>query len=128
MNHWIILPVVLPAVLAPIIILSMRHDLLLKRITSVAGAVALLAVAMVLLFQASTGGPQVYLLGNWEAPFGIVLVLDRLSAMMVALTSVLALVVILYAIGTDWDAKGRNFHALLQFQVMGICGAFLTGD
>ncbi|HAW46325.1 MAG TPA: monovalent cation/H+ antiporter subunit D, partial [Roseovarius sp.] len=50
------------------------------------------------------------------------------SAMMVLLTAVLALVVLLYAIGTGWDQRGRNFHALWQFQLMGICGAFLTGD
>ena len=128
MNHWIILPVVLPAVLAPLMVLGMRHDLLLKRVFSVAGVLALIGVAVVLLVQASSGGPQVYLLGNWPAPFGIVLVLDRLSAMMVALTAILALVVVVYAIGTDWDARGRNFHALFQFQLMGICGAFLTGD
>jgi multicomponent K+:H+ antiporter subunit D len=128
LNHWIILPVVLPAVLAPLMVLGMRHDLLLKRVFSVAGVLALIGVAVVLLVQASSGGPQVYLLGNWSAPFGIVLVLDRLSAMMVALTAILALVVVIYAIGTDWDARGRNFHALFQFQLMGICGAFLTGD
>ncbi len=56
------------------------------------------------------------------------LVLDRLSAMMVLLTAVLALIVLLYAIGTGWDDRGRHFHALFQFQLMGICGAFLTGD
>ncbi|MFN3294150.1 MAG: monovalent cation/H+ antiporter subunit D, partial [Gemmobacter sp.] len=128
MNHWIILPVVLPAVMAPLIVLGMRHDLTLQRVFSVAATVALAAVAAVLLVQASSGGPQAYFLGNWPAPFGIVLVLDRLSALMVALTAALALFVVLYVIGTGWDARGRHFHALFQFQLMGICGAFLTGD
>ncbi len=72
--------------------------------------------------------PEAYFLGDWPAPFGIVLVLDRLSAMMVALTAVLALVVQLYAIGSGWDARGRHFHALVMFQLMGLNGAFLTGD
>ena len=48
--------------------------------------------------------------------------------MMVLLTTVLALFVLLYAIGSGWDDRGRHFHALFQFQLMGIIGAFLTGD
>ncbi len=128
MNHWIIVPVVLPALAAPLIVLGMRGDLMLQRVASVAATLALLAVSVWLLAQATVSGPQVYLLGNWVAPFGIVLVLDRLSALMVGLTALLATGVVLYSIGTGWDARGRNFHALFQFQLMGICGAFLTGD
>jgi multicomponent K+:H+ antiporter subunit D len=128
MSHWIILPVALPAILAPLIVLAMRHDLTLQRVFGLAGTGGLVAVSGWLLYAATLNGPEVYYLGNWPAPFGIVLVLDRLSAMMVALTAVLALTVQLYAIGTDWDARGKHFHALFQFQLMGICGAFLTGD
>lgn len=128
MNHWIIAPVILPALLAPFIVLFMRHDLSLQRVFSTAGTVALGLISLGLLYTASNNPPEVYFLGNWQAPFGIVLVLDRLSAMMVALTAALALMVQLYAIGTGWDARGKHFHALFQFQLMGICGAFLTGD
>ncbi|HIC81796.1 MAG TPA: monovalent cation/H+ antiporter subunit D, partial [Kiloniellaceae bacterium] len=128
MNHLIILPVILPALLAPFIVLAMRHDLLLQRVFSMAGAVALLGIALMLLDEAAGGPPQVYELGNWPAPFGIVLVLDRLSALMVLLTGILAVVVAGYAISSGWDTRGRHFHALLQFQLMGITGAFLTGD
>jgi multicomponent K+:H+ antiporter subunit D len=128
LNHWIIAPVVLPAILAPLIVLTMRNDLLLQRVFSVAGTVALALIGAGLVWQATLSPPQVYLLGNWPAPFGITLMLDRLSAMLVALTALLALVVVLHVIGTGWDARGRHFHALFQFQLMGICGAFLTGD
>lgn len=128
MSHWIIAPVILPAVLGAFIVLLMRNDLMLQRIFSLAGTLALGGISVALLYAATVDVPEVYLLGNWPAPFGIVLVLDRLSAMMVALTAFLALCVQLYAISTDWDARGRHFHALFQFQLMGICGAFLTGD
>ena len=128
MNHWIIAPVILPALLAPLIILLMRNDLLLQRVFSIAGTVALTLISFALLWAATVNPPEVYFPGDWPAPFGIVLVLDRLSALMVALTAVLGLAVVLYAIGTGWDARGRHFHALFQFQLMGICGAFLTGD
>ncbi|MEP1327587.1 monovalent cation/H+ antiporter subunit D [Pseudophaeobacter sp.] len=128
MNHFLIAPVVLPALVAPFIIMVVRHHLDLTRIFSLASTVALVAISMVLAAQAADGTVQVYELGNWPAPFGIVLVLDRLAALMVLLTSVLALVVNLYVIGTGWDERGANFHALFQFQLMGIIGAFLTGD
>lgn len=128
MNHWIVVPVVLPAVLAAVLTLTMRHHPALQRVFSLGGVAALLAVAIGLMVQAATGTIDVYELGNWPAPFGIVLVLDRLSALMVLLTAVLAGLVLLYAIGTGWDQRGNNFHPLYQFQLMGIFGAFLTGD
>lgn len=128
MIHWIILPVVLPALVAPFIILAARYHIVIQRVMSVASVSALVAIAAGLVWQASDGTVTLYQLGDWAAPFGIVLVGDRLSTLMVLLTAVLALFVLLYAIGSDWDQRGRHFHALFQFQLMGIMGAFLTGD
>ena len=128
MNHWIIAPVVLPALLAPIIGFVMRHDIGLARIFSVAGAVAQAAIAAGLFAAVAGGEVLTYRLGDWPAPFGIVLVLDHLSALMLVLTAVLALIVLAHAIATGWDARGQHFHALYQFQLMGLSGAFLTGD
>ena len=128
MSHWIIAPVVLPAMVAGLMVIAMRGDLLLQRVASTATILALNAIAVALLWSATTHRAEAYFLGDWPAPFGIVLVLDRLSALMVALLSVLALVVVLYAISSDWDRKGAHFHPLLQFLLLGIGGAFLTGD
>ncbi|MEM0946031.1 MAG: monovalent cation/H+ antiporter subunit D [Pseudomonadota bacterium] len=128
MMHWIVVPVVLPAILAPIIAFVMRHDMTLARTASMAGTAVLFAVALGLVLVAADGDTHVYRLGDWPAPFGIVLVLDRLSALMVFLTALLAMIVLVHAVATGWDARGRHFHALFQFQLMGICGAFLTGD
>ena len=128
MSHLLITPVLLPAITGALIILWMRADLLLQRVFSIAGTALLLAVAVHLNLVAASGEVQVYRLGNWAAPFGIVLMLDRLSALMVALAAGLGLVVQLYALGSGWDRKGWHFHALWQFQLMGLCGAFLTGD
>ncbi|SHH59029.1 multisubunit potassium/proton antiporter, PhaD subunit [Marivita hallyeonensis] len=126
--HWIILPVVLPAMVAPLIGFVMRWDITLARSASVATTILLVGISIGLAVMASGGETFLYKLGNWPAPFGIVLVLDRLSALMVLLTTVLALIVLIHAIATGWDNRGRHFHALFQFQLMGICGAFLTGD
>ena len=128
MIHWIIAPVVLPALLAPLIGYVMRHDISLARAASFAGALSLFAISLGLAVMADDGQTYVYRLGNWAAPFGIVLVLDRLSALMVLLTSALALIALFYAAASGWDNRGRHFHALFMFQLMGINGAFLTGD
>lgn len=128
MNHWIILPIVLPSLLAPFIVLAARYHIGIQRVLSVAGVLALIVLNLALAWQASDGTITLYQLGDWAAPFGIVVVGDRLSTMMILLTAVLAFFVLLYAIGSGWDQRGRHFHALYQFQLMGIMGAFLTGD
>ena len=127
MTDWLIVPVVLPALMAPFIVTAARHDLVLQRVLSIAATTLLLATAIGLYWLASDGVPRPYALGNWPAPFGIILVLDRLSALMLLLTAILALVVAVYA-AAGWDKRGRHFHALFQFQLMGVNGAFLTGD
>lgn len=128
MSHWIIAPVVLPAIIAAAMILLASRNLSAQRGLSLAAVLALNVISLALLHAATVSGPQAYFLGNWPAPFGIVLVLDRLSALMVALLAGLALPVTLYAIGSGWDRKGAYFHPLLQFLLMGLAGAFLTGD
>ncbi|PTX04229.1 monovalent cation/H+ antiporter subunit D [Pararhodobacter aggregans] len=128
MQHWIIAPIILPALMGPFITLAMRHDVTLQRVASLASAVLLVGLTGALLVSAAGGNVESYELGSWPAPFGIVLVLDRLSALMVTLTAVLGLVVLAYAVATNWDQRGRNFHALYQFQLMGLFGAMLTGD
>lgn len=128
MTHWIVAPIILPALLAPLIVLAARYHIGIQRVFSVAGVVALIGLAAGLAWQVSDGSVIYYRLGDWAAPFGIVIVGDRLSTLMILLTSVLALFVLLFAIGSGWDDRGRHFHALFQFQLMGILGAFLTGD
>jgi multicomponent K+:H+ antiporter subunit D len=128
-DHLPILPVLLPSLTA-ILMLLIGDDP--ERRPLVRG-LALLSVALgavlgsMLVMNAAEGTLMVYRLGDWPAPFGIVLVIDRLSALMLLLTSAVALPVLLYASG-GWDAHGRHFHALFQFQLMGLMGAFATGD
>lgn len=124
MNPLIIAPVLLPALLAGVIILFARNALAVQRGVSLVGTLALLGIA-VLLLQAPT---QAYFLGAWPAPFGIVLVLDRLSALMLVLTAGLSLIVLIHALASGLDRQGKHFHPLFLFQLMGLNGAFLTGD
>jgi multicomponent K+:H+ antiporter subunit D len=128
MYHWIIAPVILPALLAPLIVLLGRNNLGLQRSLGLTGTAALLGISVWLITAAASDTTEVYRLGNWPAPFGIVLVLDRLAALMMLLTALLGFAVQVYAVGTGWDARGKHFHVLFLFQLMGLNGAFLTGD
>lgn len=127
MQHWIILPIILPALVGAALVAFARGNLGMQRAVSGLSVAALAVIGTVLLVQAGDDTYRVYALGDWPAPFGIVLVLDRLSALMVLLVSVLGAAAWLLAC-RGWDAQGRHFHALFQFQVMGVNGAFLTGD
>jgi multicomponent K+:H+ antiporter subunit D len=128
MTHWLIAPIILPAMLAPFIVLAARYHIGIQRVFSIVGVLALIMISAGLVWATSDGTVLLYQLGDWAAPFGIVVVGDRLSTMMVLLTVVLALFVLIYAISSGWDVRGNHFHALFQFQLMGILGAFLTGD
>ena len=127
MNHGLILPILLPMLAGSLLLVRSYLSLRVKRVLSLIVTWALLPISIWLLTQANGGELQLYALGNWQAPFGIVLMLDRLSALMLVTTAVLAGFAMLYAVRGD-DERGPNFHALFQFQLLGINGAFLTGD
>jgi multicomponent K+:H+ antiporter subunit D len=135
--HLAVLPVLLPLFTAVALLLmgdgggaETSHGgalLRRRRMLSLGSAVLGALLAWRLMGDASSGALSVYPLGGWSAPFGIVLVVDRLSAMMLALTWTIAVPVLWYATG-GWDTHGRHFHALFHFQLMGLSGAFVTGD
>lgn len=127
-QHLAVLPVLLPSFTAMLMLLIGDRDSLprLRRIALVSVALGLM-FALKLAMEADDGVLRVYRVGDWPAPFGIVLVIDRLSALMLVLTQAVALPVLFYASG-GWDSHGRHFHALFQFQLMGLNGAFVTGD
>lgn len=127
MNHALIMPILLPLFAGCILLLAHRQNMPLKRWVSVCATWLLVPLTLWLLWQADSGELTVYRLGNWQPPFGIMLLLDRLSALMLLVTAVLAAFAVLYAARGD-DERGPNFHALFQFQLAGINGAFLTGD
>lgn len=127
MNHLMILPIVIPLVTGAFLLLMYGYNIGRQRSLSVASTVLLVVLAVWAVLQADVADYTLYRLGNWQPPFGIVLVLDRLSAIMLLLTALLSLFCVLYA-SRGADRAGSHFHALLQFQLMGINGAFLTGD
>lgn len=127
MKHLIILPILVPLFMGAFLLMRPRLSATTARWLSLLATWTLLPLALLLLQRANGGQLEVYALGDWPAPFGIVLLLDRLAALMLVTVAVLAACAALYACRGD-DERGPDFHALFQFQLLGINGAFLTGD
>ena len=127
MAHLTILPILLPLLAAIVLLLVPTRRIAVHRFVGLLSCAGLVAVAATLALQADDGGTRVYLVGNWAAELGIALAADRLSAIMLLATSLLALPCLWFATG-GWDRRALHFHVLFQFQLMGLNGAFLTAD
>ena len=131
MNQLIVAPILLPLLTAAIMLwLGEKHRPLKARINLLSSLIGLgISITLFMWVQQSgtTGSIGVYLPGNWEVPFGIVLVVDHLSAMMLVLTGIVGVCALMFALAR-WDRAGASFHALFQIQLMGLYGAFLTAD
>lgn len=125
--HLMAAPVLLPLLAGALLAAVGGYSRTLSRGIGMVASVAHVLICVLLYMQIQGDVIHVYQMGNWPAPFGIVIVLDRLSALIVLLTSTLGLIGLLYA-NSAWSNEGRRFQALWQFQMMGLCGAFLTGD
>lgn len=127
-QHLASLPILLPMLSAVILLLPpCGKSLKARRIASSVLAVLTFFISLLLLLHVQQTGIIVYAIGDWSAPFGIVIVADMLSTLLVLLTSFLGLGTILYSSAGD-DEKGSFFHPLVHFLVLGVNGAFLTGD
>ena len=132
-DHLIIAPVVLPLLAGAAMLFVGERRRSFKAAISVTSSFALIAIAIALLvisdqtWAGATSRAGVYRLGDWPPPFGIVLVVDRLSALMLLLTSILGSAAVVFSLAR-WQRAGGHFHSLFQFLLMGVNGAFLTGD
>jgi multicomponent K+:H+ antiporter subunit D len=132
-HDLIVAPILLPLVAGALMLFLDERSRVAKQVIAVITVGVLLATSILLLTSIASaafrGEPATiaYLVGNWPAPFGIVLVLDCLSALMLLLTSILGVTTLIYSLAR-WDRVGPRFQALLLLQLMGLNGAFLTGD
>ena len=134
LDHLTIAPIVVPLVVGATMVLVGDRRRALNAALGIASVLVLLALAITLLVMADVDPPgpaagtvRVYRLGDWPASFGIVLVLDRLAALMLVLTALLGLAALVFSLAR-WHRAGAYFQPMFQFQLMGLNGAFLTGD
>ncbi len=126
-EHLPIRPIVLPLAAGAISLIVDEGRLALKAAIGLASALLLVATGIALTVVADASAVTVYRVGDWPAPFGIVLVVDRLSAVLVLLAAVLGVASLAFSLAR-WQRAGPRFHSLVQFLLMGVNGAFLTGD
>lgn len=129
LHHLLILPILLPLSTGALLLFYDERRAKLKSFISLASAGLLIVVAVLLIMRALEVTPvsEVYQLGNWPSPFAIVLVLDCLSAMMILLSSLLSIAALVFA-RAHWYKVSPHFQSLMQFFMVGVNGAFLTGD
>src|SRR5690606_17160765 len=131
LSHIAILPILVPlaATIVNLLLADQRASGKVVKLNIVFSVLLLLVSALLFVALAYSGeaAAAVYPLGDWPIPFGIVLVADRLAALMVLVTSILALAAQLFA-SARWYRNGTNFFPLFHALTMGLNGAFLTGD
>jgi multicomponent Na+:H+ antiporter subunit D len=126
------LPVVLP-LLGAGLTLTMTGRAPAQRIVSITVLTVVLAIAVVLLLLVNGSGAQSVVVGGWRPPLGIVLVIDRLSALLLVTSATVALAVLVYAVGQgtadgDSETPVSIFHPTYLILIAGVANAFLTGD
>lgn len=127
MIHLPLLPILVPFTTAAVLLLMGRASQSARRGVAMAATLAGLTSAGLLVAQQAGGPVLAYALGDWPAPYGILLVIDRLAAQMLLVLFLLAVPALLMAF-EGADAQGPHFHALFQLQLAGLAGAFMTGD
>src|SRR3546814_277667 len=120
-----IAPIVVPLLAGTMMVLIGESRRTVKAALGLVSAIILVVLAVALLKMADGEGAAVvrsYRLGDWPSLFGIVLVLDRLSALMLLLTNLLGFAALTFSLAR-WHRVGAHFHPLFQFQLMGLNGA-----
>ncbi|MCS7251563.1 MAG: Na+/H+ antiporter subunit D [Anaerolineae bacterium] len=124
----LVLPLLIPLSTA-VLGLLIRRKPHLQRVLATAGAGLLLTSGLGLLVSVQQGGIHTVQIGAWPAPFGITLAADLFSAIMVVLTGLIGLAVVLYSLGSiDPQRERFGYYPLVHILLLGVCGAFLTGD
>ncbi|WJH29831.1 Na+/H+ antiporter subunit D [Paenibacillus sp. CC-CFT742] len=128
MNNLVVLPLLLPLITGVLTILFFRK-VRIQRIVSVFGTLLTAAASTVLITQVASSGVQTLNMGGWAPPYGIVLVADMVSALLVVAASIIALACLLYAFRSiNKEREEHHFYVFFHFLIAGVNGSFLTGD
>jgi multicomponent Na+:H+ antiporter subunit D len=124
----LVLPILLPLGTAAVLMLAPKRPAP-QRWISLGGSLLLLASAVAIFLRVNESGVQVLQISGWPAPFGITLVADLLAAMLTVAVGVVGTAVACVAFsGVDPRREAFGYHPLIQIVLMGVAGAFLTGD
>ncbi|WP_338750903.1 Na+/H+ antiporter subunit D [Bacillus sp. FJAT-52991] len=128
MTNLLILPILIPLMTA-ILLIFLTKRVIAQRVVSVISTLGTLTASIVLLLTVKNDGIQTLDVSSWEAPFGITLVSDMLSALLVTTTSLITLCVIIYSFRSIGKKREQfYYYSIIQFMLVGVNGAFTTGD
>lgn len=132
MNNLLPVPVLL-TIFGAGVALALPRRPRLQRAVSVLCLSGVIVVAAILMWHTDQEGPLALWMGDWPAPLGIVLVADRLSALMLLVASVVALAVLVFSTGAEQDEQRRDipvsiYHPTFLLLIAGVSNAFLAGD
>lgn len=128
MRALLVLPIALPFATAGACLALWRFPRV-QVLLALIGAAGLLGCSVALLVAVKASGISATQIGSWPAPFGITLVADLFSTMMVVLTGAIGFGVVLYSVASvDHRRKAFGYYPLVHVLLAGVCGAFLTGD
>ncbi|NLC11716.1 MAG: Na+/H+ antiporter subunit D, partial [Firmicutes bacterium] len=128
MNNFIVLPLVIP-LFSGLLMAVFRKNIRVQRLLSVFSILLTLAVSYYLLQTVKVNGIQILEMGGWPAPYGIVLVVDLFSALLLMTTGLVSFPCLIYAFQSiDGEREKFYFYTLIQFLLAGINGSFMTGD
>jgi len=128
MNNLIILPIIIPVIIGLIMVIF-RKNIRFHRVAGVIAILALVIISIFLLNEIRVEGIQTLQVGGWEAPFGISLVADMFSTLLILSSSTVALFCLLYAFHSiGREREEHYFYPLFLFLIAGVNGSFLTGD
>ncbi|MHC0039020.1 Na+/H+ antiporter subunit D [Pseudoneobacillus sp. C159] len=127
MNNLMILPILIPLLTA--ILLIFIKKIKLQRTLSLISSIITVAISLLLVHTVKENGIQTLDVSNWQAPFGITLVSDMLSALLVLTTSMISFVCILYSFRSIGEEREHfYYYSVIHFLMVGVIGAFTTGD
>ncbi|CAM3793604.1 Na+/H+ antiporter subunit D [Alkalicoccus chagannorensis] len=128
MSNLVVMPILIPMLIG-VLLLLVKDKKQVQRIATLLTVLSMIILSGYLTYIVYIDGIQTIELGNWPAPFGIVLVADLLSSSLVFLSGILALVTLVFAWLTFSPERERNFfHPFFLFLLVGVNGSFMTGD
>ncbi|MBE0409375.1 MAG: Na+/H+ antiporter subunit D [Anaerolineales bacterium] len=128
MTNLLIYPLIIPLITAALMLVFWRLNFV-QNLLGLTGAAGILGASIIILFNVYHNGIQVIQIGNWPAPFGLTFVADLFSSIMVVMTGLMGLAIVIYSIATiDSERRKFGYFPLLNILLMGVSGAFLTGD
>ncbi|MGX6444185.1 Na+/H+ antiporter subunit D [Neobacillus sp. K501] len=128
MNNLILMPVIWP-LLTGIILIFFVKQIRIQKVISLLSSLIAISLSASVVFMVQQNGVISLAVGSWEAPFGIIIVADMLAALLVLTTNIIGAAILIYSFnGIGEEREKYYYYVIFQFLLVGVNGAFLTGD